>query len=241
MAKFDKKRQALALRKEGQSVGSIAKALAVSKSTVSVWCCEIVLTTQQHTALQKLRIAAGHRGRMRGAEMNKLKKAKVIHAEAGAAIKEIGTLKKRDVLFLASALYWAEGAKTGPNFIFVNSDPATIQLMCYFLAKQLKVTKDRIRPTVQINAAHQSRIEKVISFWSKTLAIPESQFAKPYFVHTNLAKKYDNFEEHFGTLRLRVSKSSVLQYRMLGYISALRAQNMSADGRSPAPTRSHEE
>ena len=228
MAKFDKKREALVLRKKGKSISAIALDLAVSKSTVSVWCRDIVLTLQQQTNLRKQQIAAGHSGRILGAEINKLKKERVVSTEACKAEKEIGAIKKRDLLFLASALYWAEGAKTGPNFIFVNSDPATIKVMCSFLEKQLKVSRDRIRPTIQINAVHQKRIKAVVSFWSKTLGLPESQFAKPYYVHTNLAKKYSNFEQHFGTLRLRVLRSSVLQYRMLGYISALRSVHMSA-------------
>jgi transposase len=68
MALFEKKMQATALRREGLSIVDIARRLSVAKSSVSVWCRDINLTTKQKERLQANSVAGGHRGRLLGAE-----------------------------------------------------------------------------------------------------------------------------------------------------------------------------
>jgi transcriptional regulator with XRE-family HTH domain len=222
MAKSREKISALQLRKKGMSVRDIASRLNISKGTVSVWCRDIVLTPIQQRKLRASSLAGGSVGRSRGVEVNKLKKQTARTAGVNSAKQDIATITSRDISFLAMALYWAEGAKTGPNFIFVNSDPMMIRLMQRFLTTHLQVSYSSIRPTVQINILHAPRIEAVTKFWARTLGISPLQFSKPYFVHTKLKKIYSDQNVHYGTLRLRIRKSSSLQYRMIGYINVLK-------------------
>lgn len=47
MAKSKEKNKALILRQNGESIKDIAKRLKISKSTVSLWCRDIKLTSEQ--------------------------------------------------------------------------------------------------------------------------------------------------------------------------------------------------
>jgi hypothetical protein len=226
MAMFDKKKVALELRREGESIIRIAHEVGVSKSTVSIWCRDIELTHAQRERLTKNTIEGGHAGRVLGAEVNRRKKLEAVALGHTLAQKEVGTVNQRDLLMLAIALYWAEGSKTGSRFIFVNSDPDTVEYMCSFLERVMHIEKSRISLTVQINDIHRPRIAQVTAFWSQRLSVPLAQFTKPYYVKTVAKKVYENHDTYYGVIRLRVLKGSGLQYRMLGYISALREKHM---------------
>ncbi len=224
MALAEKKKQALQLRKNGSSVGGIARTLGISKGTASLWCRDVVLTAAQSEVLRKNSIAGGYQGRLLGAEMNRKKKVDAIAYELGRARTDIGTLSKKGFIVLMAGLYWAEGSKTDSRFTFVNSDADMVAMMCRFLHEVMGIEKERIALVVQVNSAHRSRIQEITKFWSKRLSISRSQFGNPYFVQTVSKKIYENHNDHYGTIRLRVLKSSGLQYRMLGYINALKEQ-----------------
>jgi len=218
MAKFKNKLKACELRQQGKSIKEIAKLVSVSKSSVSIWCRDIILTKKQKERLKQNAITAGHKGRLIGAETNHKRKKDTIDLYEEAGREEIKNLSDRDILISAVSLYWAEGSKTDSRFIFVNSDPVMIKMMYYFI---LNISKSNIKPTIQINHVHKSRIGKVVNFWSHVLKIPKTQFNKPYHVMVKPKKIYDNHDTYFGTLRLGVVKGSLIQYKFLGLIKAL--------------------
>lgn len=221
MAKFDKKAQVYRLRKQGESIGDIAKDVGVSKSTVSLWCRNIKLTRKQEERLKQKVITAGHKGRLLGAQVNKQKRLDAIDTCKKTAKKEIRTLSQRDLTILAAALFWAEGAKTGSRFIFINSDPNMMLCMLRYLVEVEKVDQSRLSVTVQINKVHKARIQKVLQFWSSFLKVPIAQFGTPYYIKVAPKKVYDNYNTYYGIARLAVREGSSLQYKMLGYINAL--------------------
>lgn len=223
MAKFEKRREAHLLRRQGKSIGTIAEQLNVSKSSVSLWCRETKLTAAQQRQLEKNSFEAGNKGRMIGAATNRQKRLDSVQEHESQGRKEIGTLTKRDLTVLATALFWAEGAKTGSRFIFVNSDPDMILLMLRYLTEVLEVDTSRISATIQINRVHEKRIESVYRFWSDLLRLPKEKFGQPYYIEVVPKKKYDNHDSYKGILRLRVSNGAGLQYKLLGYISALKS------------------
>jgi len=218
---FDKKLQAHALRRRGKSVGDIAFKLGVSKSTASLWCREIELTSTQQERLRANAIAAGHRGRLIGTQKNRQKRLDAIQLSKDLGKREIGKLTKRDLTILAAALFWAEGAKTGSRFMFVNSDPSMVLCMYKYLSEVEKIEPNRLSMTVQINRIHEKRIHKVFRFWSSLLEIPLRQFGKPYYIDVTPKKVYANYDSYYGIARLRVRGGASLQYKLLGYIDAL--------------------
>ena len=120
---------------------------------------------------------------------------------------------------LALGLYWGEGSKDKQGrFVFVNSDPVSLLLIIYWLKTTMGITKELFQPQIYINDQHTKREEIVVSFWSKKLKIPRTQFRKTIFIHVPHKKVYENYETYMGVLHLTVAKSSYLKYRTMALL-----------------------
>ena len=219
MAKSLKKLESIKLRRLGMSIKEISDTISIAKSTVSIWCRDVVLSKVQKDTLYRKMVDAGHKGRIMGAETNKKKKLQVLASVRTLAIKEIASLSKRDIQMLALGLYWGEGSKDKQGrFVFVNSDPVSLLLIIYWLKTTMGITKELFQPQIYINDQHTKREEIVVSFWSKKLKIPRTQFRKTIFIHVPHKKVYENYETYMGVLHLTVAKSSYLKYRTMALL-----------------------
>ncbi|PIY59311.1 hypothetical protein COY96_02530 [Candidatus Wolfebacteria bacterium CG_4_10_14_0_8_um_filter_37_11] len=225
MAKFEKRIKAQNLRKKGLSIKSIASDLIVSKSSVSIWCRDINLTKKQKDVLWKNAIAAGQKGRLIGAEMNKKKKESNIIFYKNQGRRDISRLSKRDFLIAGIGLYWGEGSKNG-KLNFVNSDPDLILFMFKWFQDIIGVKKEDFIPRIFINRIHKSRVNKVLKFWSLLLELPVKQFRRTIFIKTKQKKIYENYDRYFGMLALRIRNSTNISYKILGLIDALKYQKI---------------
>ncbi len=61
-----------------------------------------------------------------------------------------------------------------------------------------------------------------MNFWSGCLGLSKKQFGKLYYINVTSRKKYDNHNSYCGIARLTVRQGSSLQYKLLGYIKALK-------------------
>ena len=104
MAKPEKKRKAIILRRQGMSMKEISSLLDVSKGSVSVWCQDVILTDQQTRLLKKKQIESGNEGRQIGANKNKEKRLQAIRLHNENALTEIGILSDRDLFILGIGL-----------------------------------------------------------------------------------------------------------------------------------------
>ena len=224
MAKFEKRIEAKKLRKRGLSIGIIAKTLQVSKSTASKWCIDLDLSIKQRQLISKNAFKAGMKGRLIGAAINRNRKLNNIQLYLGIARSQLGDISLRDRLAAGTALYWAEGAKSDTTFgfSFMNSDPQMVLFIKNFLNLVMSVSDKDIICVVQINSIHEKRINKVLKFWSILLELPLKQFNKPYYINVKPKKVYENYNDYYGTLRMKVRKSSNLKYHMLGLIEAFK-------------------
>lgn len=222
MSKFDKKTQALKLRRKGMSIKAISEKLDVSKGTASVWCRDIVLTQEQEKHLKEGMIKAGHKGRMLGAEMNRKKKTDAIAFYRKSGKNDIVSLSKRELFISGVALYWAEGVKASQSRLaFVNSDPKLILFMYKWFGLCLQVKSNEFAPRIFINEMHQKREKKLVEYWSSLLQLPKEQFGNVVFLKMKQKKVYENYDSYFGILSLGVVKSTHLKYKILGLIEAL--------------------
>ena len=226
MSKIKEKEIARSLRRKGESVNVIAKTLSVSKSSVSVWCRDIVLTKGQRDVLRESMIRGTYYGRMKGAEMNRKKKENRIRYYREKAKEDIGMLSKRDLLVLLVGLYWGEGAKTDNRFIFSNSDPQMVAVLIYGLQKVWNVRKEDFICRVLINKIHEERNSAVLQFWSNLLNLPPEQFRSTTFIKTSSKKRYENHNRYYGTLKVSVRRSSHLQSHFMGLIGELRERKI---------------
>jgi len=221
MAKYIERNKARELRHKGNSIKTIAKKLRVSPASVSVWCNDIFLTNEQIQKLDEHRIKSGYKGRMIGADSNRLKKEINIAKYQEAGHKDIEKISKRDLLIAGIALYAGEGSKYRSQVGFCNSDPYIIIFIMRWFREACGVTNDRFRFTIGINQSHKYRINEVKKYWETILKAPETSFTKVSYKKVASKKIYDNPEKHFGTLTIHVRKSSELMYQILGWIKAL--------------------
>ena len=221
MAKFKEKIKAQKLRKQGQSIKEIAKKLSIAKSTVSIWCRDIKLTKKQIARLDARQIKGGYKGRLKGARIQRERYLKKVEKLKNQGLKQVGKLSKRDLLITGIGLYWGEGSKTGCAVRFHNSDPDIIRFMMRWFKEILQIPKEQFAMYIVINEIHKDRLNKVKKYWSEITDVPLKQFRKPVLARAKNKKVYANFHEHFGTLSIRINKSSEQFYKMQGYIEVL--------------------
>lgn len=215
--------KALTLRKNGYSIGTIAKKLSVSKSTVSGWCRDIALSEKQilliaerskHHATANLLLASEKQRKERQRNTEKMEKM---------GKREIGKLSLRDIQLIGLGLYWGEGYKKGSQELgFTNSDPAMINFYIEWLEKIYEISKTDLILRVSINNQHSDRTIEVVNYWSTVTNVPCSQFTKTSLLHIHSKKIYKNITTHFGTLRVKVRKGTNLRRRILGSIEAIK-------------------
>ncbi len=229
MAKSAQRLEARKLRRTGLSINVIAKKLGVSKSSVCLWCNDINLTQKQKEVLIKHSKDGGEKGRLLGAKHNKEERIKRQKYFENQGILEVGLLSKRELFLVGVALYWAEGSKKTRDVVFINSDPTMIALFIRWLKECLFVDESRIYCKVGINKIHESRIDEVEKYWSKTTGIQRSRFSKVSLKKVKNQKVYENFNSHYGSLAIRVRRGTNLNYEILGYIEGIK-QNINRFG-----------
>jgi len=229
MAKYDKRIKARLMRRKGISIIIIARELAVSKSSVSLWCRDITLTEEQSKKLERNKGISLTTGQRMGAETNRKKKNDAIKIADIFGKSIVNKVSKRELLLISAALYWCEGSKSEStsSFMFVNSDPDMILVMKKFLTGVMHIDPVDIVCAIQINRIHENRIRKVLIFWKKLLELKNSQMRKPYFINTKVNKVYENYENYYGVCRLLVRRGKYLKYKMLGLIKAFRNELLS--------------
>lgn len=221
MAKSEEKIQAQKLRERGQSVKEIAKRLKVSKSSVSIWCRDIQLTKEQIAILDTRQKKGAYRGRLKGAQMQKTRRLEKAERLRKEALKEVGQLNKRDLFIAGIGLYWGEGNRKWHISGLGNSDPEMIRFIMFWFKNILGVNKNRMSLHVGINQIHKNRIKDVERYWSRITGISKKQFTKTSLQKVKNKKIYKNYNSHYGTLHIRIHRSTDLQHRIRGLIDAL--------------------
>jgi transposase-like protein len=220
MAKSEQRLRAMNLRSAGTSIKDIARQLKISPGTVSVWCRELRLSQQQQDQLRAKQVAAGHRGRVRGAQVNHERYLATRQCEERAASAQIGTVSERDQLLLGIGLYWGEGTKTRTSTTAViNTSPEVLRFMCRWFVL-LGVEPIDFRPYISISSNHRSREQEVIGYWVRELGIPQQQFGSVVYLPIQHKKVYENSNLYYGSVALRIRRSARLKYRILGLIKA---------------------
>lgn len=221
MAKSKEQFKARNLRKNGFSIREIAKKLKVSRGSASLWCRDIQLTDKQVKKLHEQMVKGSYAGRLKGTLVQKERKQEKINYYLKKGKEDIINIKKRELFIAGLALYWAEGSNKNPGVRFHNSDPLIIKFIMKWFRDILKIPDERFLMYININRIHKVRLEEVIKFWSDIACISVKQFRKPYLIKVKNKKVYENFSKHYGTLCVRVSRSTELFYQIKGWIKAL--------------------
>lgn len=221
MAKFKEKILARELRKNGKSIGNIARLLKVAKSSVSLWCEDIFLSELQKSRLFKANVQAVKKGSLIANENKKRERLTRVMFYKSIGIKKIGKLSKRELFLVGVALYWAEGGKNQRKVVFINSDPRMILLWMNWIIVCVNIPKERLTCRVEINEVYKDRLAIMENYWSKLTGISIIQFRKASLKHSLVKKIYEDNSSYHGSLQITVKRGTNLNYEILGYIEGL--------------------
>lgn len=221
MAKSLLRLKARELRKLGTSVKEIGKELDISKSTVSLWTRDIILSPKQLEILKQRALLGAERGRLINSLKLKTIRLKRLEEARKSGIKIVGRLDDRELLVAGLAIYAGEGNKKTRAVRFCNSDPKIIMFMIEWLRECFKISNNRLSCFVGINETHRPREHEVKNYWSNLTHIPLSSFTKTSFKKVASQKVYDNFNHHYGSLDVRVLRPGDLYYKIIGLIDGL--------------------
>lgn len=226
MAKYILRVRARKMRSKGESVRDIAKKLGIAKSTASLWVRDIILSVEQLELLRNKMIKGSELGRQKSAFLQKEARIRKEKKYTRMGQFEFSNLSKREIKIAGLCLYWGEGSKKTRELSWCNSDPKINVFMINWLKSCYGIASDRFKANVDINIIHQNRELIVKKYWSNITGIPLNMFTNTIFKRTKSQKVYENFNDHYGTLRIRVLKPGDLYYKIVGQIEGLRLSRL---------------
>jgi transcriptional regulator with XRE-family HTH domain len=224
MAKFKEKIEAKSLRGQGKSIKEIAKLLHVSPASVSDWCKDVVLSAGQIKLLEQHARDPFYGKRL----TNSLRQKQTAIDKTNNLFREgqleVGDLTKRDLFIAGISLYWAEGFKKDSQAGLASMDPGMINFFIRWLKGCFSYKLEDLSVRVTVNASHEYRVREIEKHWSKETGIPLESFQKPFYQRFKWKKVYENQNEYYGVLRVKVRKSTDFLRKVNGYIQGLRNQ-----------------
>ncbi len=171
------KEKAILLRKQGQSIGEISKAVKIAKSTASVWTSKIAIDQLAIDILNSKKLKAWQSG------LQVLKQKRDHYKNEVAEVTKLELSKinftKPIYKLICSIFIWTEGSKlTGRYVGFMNSDPAMVSTFLSLIRKSFPLDESKFRGLVHIHEYHDD--PEIKSFWIQLTKIPSSQFNKSY-------------------------------------------------------------
>ncbi|MDO8565297.1 MAG: hypothetical protein Q7R67_01610 [bacterium] len=198
--KIIEKEKARTLRKQGKSINQIIKETGLTKSSVSVWVRDIMLTKVQKEKLsERGRSVESIEKRRISRLFNENKKRQIIIDEAK---KDFTSISWEQLKLIGIILYLGEGGKTNRNMVRLsNSDPLVIKIMIKFFREICKVPDSKFRAS--IHTFQHANILETEKYWSKISGIPRSQFFKTY-IKPSAASLQKRSTLPFGTFDIYV-------------------------------------
>lgn len=209
--KVQEKDLVIKLRKKGYTYNQILEVVPVSKSSVSLWLKDSVLTEAEMSVLKRRKNTNISRGRIRAAASLRRARESRDKKIFDEAKREFSAHVRNPFFQLGIALYWAEGAKRSSAFGFTNSDREMLMVMIHWMREFLGCSEEEIRLRVFTHKsfAHE-RHEEV---WSRWLEIPLERFGKTVYKSQGLmVKKRPNYT---GCVRVELGK--VRYFRKISY------------------------
>ncbi len=211
MSKLHLKTQAIILRTQGRSYSQIKKIVKVSKSTLSLWLKDFPLAEERLRALRdwnEIRIEK-FRKTMQD------KRDERFQEHVNTYKKSFRGLNKKDLFLAGLFLYWGEGLKGLRYALAVyNTDPHMLKFVKLWYMEALEIPASKLK--VKLQLYKDMNISSEIQYWKSILALPESQFSKPYIKSTSSESiKYKGMFGH-GTCGLLVNDINKKELVMAG-------------------------
>ncbi len=221
--------QALKLRLQGRSYTEIQRTISVSKSTLSVWLSQVILSVESKHRIESRAKKKSLAGLLKH-NKNQTARARNRMSEIRKRTEdEIKIVTQNSLLFIGAALYWAEGYKrlkvknghelTNHPVSLTNSDPKLIQIFLRFLRESCHVSEEKIHADIRIYK-HQNA-QHLLAYWSSITGIKKERFGKMYYgiSKSSLGKRPFN-RLPYGTIQIRVNDTQLF-HRIMGWIAGL--------------------
>ena len=170
MTKTHARFTAIELRKLGHSYNYIAPMVGVSKGSLSVWLADVAYTPNEETVARIGKALAAS-----GEVKSQLKRAS-LQAARDEAVKDMGTLTRRDVFMLGLGLYMGEGAKSTITTCMVNANPRIITLTIRWLVEALGLRRENMR--MRLHIYPDTDEDHSLNYWMQQTGIPREQFQR---------------------------------------------------------------
>jgi hypothetical protein len=218
--KSDKREEVRKLRYKGFSYSEIRQFIHVSKSSLSLWLKDIILTEEQIKRLRRKGDVARSLG-SRALKGARIKRQKLIIRNS---ISEVRQLEMVDLWLIGTILYWAEGNKQreyrpSQRVCFSNSDPLMLNLFLKWLMVSLKLPVGRIVFEIYIHETYKKTREELSKYWSDITKLPLGKFNKVYYKKNKVhSYRKNRGVGYHGVLRISVKRSTDLNRQITGWI-----------------------
>src|SRR3989344_300093 len=178
LAKKKERGLAYKMRREGFSLLEISGELNVSKSSVSLWTRDVLLSKQAQKRLHQRSLNGRKRSQevLRARTQAKLKEASLYAVEV---LRKV-SLDVNYIQIICALIYWCEGekSKNDATLAFTNSDPSLMATFVNLLREGFEIDESKFRMCIHLHDYHNR--EQQLHFWSRVVNLPESQFMRPY-------------------------------------------------------------
>jgi hypothetical protein len=213
------KAKAIELRRQGLTYREIMAQIPIAKSTLSDWLHSVGLSKHQKQRLTAKKLEAIGKGGAAKRAQRIARTEKIITA----AIKDIGTITRRELWLMGVMLYWAEGSKEkeyrpGSLAQFNNTDPDMIRLFLLWLKEICEKTFEDLTIDVYIHDLQRERTVEILGYWTNIINGPKNVIAHVYYKKGNPKTPRKNIgDSYHGTLRIGVKSSSSLNRQIAGW------------------------
>jgi len=194
----------------------ISEKLVLAKSTLSNWLHDIDFIPNKRVLS---RIEWAKRNLVKAMYKRRKKALKIREKIRSNGKREVKNITKKDLWYIGTILYLAEGSKTQKQVRITNSNPQVIKLTTYWLKEICKVKSENFSATVHLYPDNDA--EKAIRFWSRISKIPISQFQKTQVDKRIKKLKTKRGRLPYGTLHIRVRKSGDLFQKIKGWTEGI--------------------
>lgn len=209
--------KATILRLKGYSYSEIAKKLNVSKSTLSLWLRNVVLSNDARQNILVKKRNGQLKGALGKSESRKKREIEIITH----ALHEINVISQRELWLLGVMAYWCEGAKQrkgniSQRVVFSNSDPFLVTLFVKWLKDICLIDDNDISYSIYIH--ENGNIGQAINYWEGILALNTISL-RSIIIKKNKTSINRNYKDisYYGQMRIVVSKSTDLNRKIKGW------------------------
>jgi len=203
------KSKVIALRKQGKTHSEIRAIYNISKSTLSNWLHNLKFSPKIEAKIKKRGYEKWLENNRRNAKIRAKKAAELRESYKNKGVKEIKNISKKDLKYIGTALYWAEGSMKNRNSLrFGNSNPSMINVMMKFFRETCNIPDKKIRARIHLYPGINQR--KATNYWMKITNLPRTNFHPPQIQVSRASKgKRPRNTLPYGTLHLTISNTKL--------------------------------